>query len=101
MRIVDVRAATHVRKISGADMCAYHLRQWCSTAQIRSKPICSAKTACSTQSRMHCCSFCFVGNAICASKIIENFTCCPPLSLADVPLGAPCRTRDEASKHTL
>ena len=46
-------AATQVRKISGAVMCAYHLRQWCSTAQTRSKPICSASTACSTQSRMH------------------------------------------------
>src|SRR5438552_1006913 len=43
IRIVDVRAATHVKKISGADICAYHLRQWCSTAHTRSKPICSAQ----------------------------------------------------------
>ena len=72
MRMRDVRAATHVRKISGALMCAYHFRQWCSTAQTRSKPISSANTACSTQSRITCCSFAGVGSAICASKIIEN-----------------------------
>ena len=39
-----VFAATQVRKISGALMCAYHLSAWCSTAQTRSKPISSAST---------------------------------------------------------
>lgn len=63
MRMVFVLAATQVRNISGADMCAYHFSEWCSTAQIRSNPMCSASTACSTQSRMTWCSRSTVGSA--------------------------------------
>src|SRR5215475_12039471 len=55
-------------------MCAYHWRQWCSTAQTRSKPISSASTACSTQSCMTSNSDLRELSAIWASKIIENFT---------------------------
>ncbi len=77
IRMVLVRAATQVRKISGALMCAYHLREWCSTAQTRSNPIRSANTACSTLSRITWCSRSTVGSASCASKMTENFTCPP------------------------
>ena len=73
MRMREVRAATHVRKTSGALMCAYQRSAWCSTAQMRSKPICSAKTACSTQSWMTWRSRSGVGWASWASKIMENF----------------------------
>src|SRR5262252_2480043 len=55
-------------------MCAYHWRQWCSTAQTRSKPISSASTACSTQSCMTSNSALRELSTIWASKIIENFT---------------------------
>lgn len=74
MRIRDVLAATQVRKISDALMCAYWVREWCSTAQMRSKPISSANTACSTQSLRTWRSFSGVGSASWASKIMENFT---------------------------
>src|SRR5262252_8128804 len=55
-------------------MCAYHWRQWCSTAQTRSKPISSASTACSTQSCRTSNSALRELSTIWASKIIENFT---------------------------
>src|ERR1700722_642655 len=74
IRILEVRAATAVRKISGALMCADQYREGCSTAQTRSKPISSAKIAWSRQSRMSCCSRCLVGLASWASKITENCT---------------------------
>lgn len=87
-RMREVRAATQVRKISGADMWAYHLREWCSTAQIRSKPISSANTACSTLSRSSWCSRSTVGSASWASKMTLNFTVPPGLSAVSVPSAA-------------
>ena len=69
----DVFAATAVRKISGALMCEYSTSEWCSTAHTPSKPISSAKTACSTQLRIACRSTSGVPNSTWASKIIENF----------------------------
>ena len=74
----DVFAAIHVRNTSGALMCAYHFKLWCSTDHTLSKPISSASTAWSTQSRITWCSLAALGSAIWASKIIEN---CTPLPL--------------------
>src|SRR5437899_2934963 len=71
-RIVDVRAATKLRKISGALMCAYHFSEWCSGAQMRSKPTCSANTAASTQSRSSRCSRVGDGSASCAPNPIAK-----------------------------
>src|SRR3979411_1437179 len=69
----DVFAATAVRKISGALMCEYSMSEWCSTAQIPSKPTSSAYTACSTQLRIVSRSTSGVPYSTWASKIIENF----------------------------
>ena len=74
MRMRFVFAATYARKVSGALMCAYHSRQWCSTAHTRSKPISSASTACSTQSCITWNSALREVSCVWASKIIENFT---------------------------
>ena len=73
----DVFAATYERNTSGALMWAYCWRQWCSTDHTRSKPISSARTACSTHSLITCRSFWRVGSASWASKIIENCTSAP------------------------
>src|SRR3954465_14816199 len=72
-RMRDVFAATAVRKISGALICEYSMSEWCSTAQMPSKPISSANTACSTQLRIAWPSTSGVPNSTWASKIIENF----------------------------
>src|SRR5262245_54708392 len=63
-------------------MCAYHCRQWCSTAQTRSKPTCSASTACSTHSCITRYSAAGDASTVCASKIIENFMSVPIAALA-------------------
>src|SRR6478736_6236463 len=72
-RMREVFAATAVRKISGALMCEYSMREWCSTAQMPSKPTSSANTACSTQLRIAWRSTSGVPYSTWASKIIENF----------------------------
>ena len=80
----EVFAATAVRKISGALMCEYSMREWCSTAQMPSKPTSSAYTACSTQLRIAWRSTSGVPYSTWASKIIENFMPgtypCPPFA---------------------
>src|SRR5437899_10235472 len=58
-------------------MWAYCWRQWCSTDHTRSKPISSARTACSTHSLITCRSCWRVGSASWASKIIENCMSAP------------------------
>ena len=46
-RMFSVRAATAVRKISGAEQCEYSTRKWCSTAHTEWNPRLSASTDCS------------------------------------------------------
>ena len=53
-------------------MCAYHFSEWCSGAQMQSKPTCSANTAASTQSRRRRCSRAGEGSASCAPNPIAK-----------------------------
>src|SRR4029077_5253322 len=71
-RKVDVRAPIHESTTSGALMCPYPERPWCSITHTRWKPYFSADTACSTQDRNTARSSSAAPPGTGAAKRIEN-----------------------------